>query len=196
MGLRWKCNNLVLAFESLPPAHAVCLDPINPSTLSSHRSAASFYAISLLFSSESCCPCSVPLPSDARLVFQPCQTRFVFEAFKKKSNSNLVTLFDWFSLGAHACLHDVSRQLFRGSLYRGSGQNWPRHIRLVSNPDVLTSAMLTSVIFLCPHCTYMRWRWGHLRLQLIPALHLNTIIYKDGHDFPPLFRRGGGSFGT
>lgn len=75
--------------ESLPPVHAVCPYPINPSTLSSRRSAASFYAISVPFSSESCCPCSDPLPSDARLVFQPCQTWFVFEALKKKKKVKL-----------------------------------------------------------------------------------------------------------
>lgn len=165
--------------ESLPPAHAVCPDPINPSTLSSRRSAASFYAVSVPFSSESCCPCSDPLPSDARLVFQPCQTWFVFEVFKKMSNWNLVTLFDRFSLDARACLFDILTP---------PGQLGPR-LGPKLFPPYRTNVQ--------PRCADV----SHVNICYIPVFPLRRYDATarrswGGRDFPPSFRRDCSSFCT
>lgn len=166
--------------ESLPPARAVCPDPVNPSTLSSRRSAASFYAVSVPFSSESCCPCSDPLPSDARLVFQPCQTWFVFEALKKSETEIL-----WLYLTGSAWAPAPASSIFwrrRGGLDRRSGHNWSRRIGLVSNPDVLTSAMSTPVIFLFSHCRDTL-RWGGRETVAISLLYSGVIAAASAPDF-------------
>lgn len=162
-----KGNNLVLGFQNLCHLHTLSVRiPSIPQRF--HHAALlhpSFYAVSVPFPSESCCPCSDPLPSDARMVFQPCQTGFVFEALKKKVQLKF------------------SDFIWRGSLDRGSGQNWSRPIGLVSYPDVQTSAMSTSVVFLFSHCRDTTLWWGGHETVVISLLSSGVIAAASAPDF-------------
>lgn len=165
-----------------------------------------FMPLPLLFRLRAAARVLIRCPAVTRLVFQPCQTWFVWGALK--SNWNVVTWLDRFSPDAHACV------LLPPRLVPGvRPQLITLYIYCCPTRDELMSAVLTSQVSLLYSCfaTPRGAKWlvfssaaeirryfeGTCELQSIPALHFNaTIIYKGSRDLPPLFRRVYSSFGT